>query len=212
MKTKNLIIIILLLTISKVNAQKTPTTTLTINDVYSSNTIVYYGLDFSNFRLIEPSRINEGADIRDVQFPAWNSFVLNVIPMSKMEKWFKKTSVIYSPIAVTISNSKVLDANVVARLPFKSEMTEIQKTISGYQKPTNLNNKIGMVVMVEYFQKNPREASAYVIFFDTSNGAIIESKNIITKNFDGNGLTNYWGEACQNFIKEYFDKTYSKGL
>lgn len=212
MKTKYKILTVLILLFLKINAQKIPTTTLTINDVYASNTIIYYGLDFSNFRLIEPARINEGAEIRDVQFPAWNGFVINSITMKKMAKWFKKTNVIYSPVAVTISNSKVPDGNVVMRLPFKSDMEDIQKTIAQYPKPSSTNNKIGMVVMVEYFQKNPKEASAYVIFFDTSNGAIIESKKVTNKSFEGNGLTNYWGEACQLFLKEYYDQTYSKGL
>lgn len=202
---------ILLLSFNQTTKQD-PTTKLTINDVYAANTIVYYGLDFSNFRLVEPDRINEGAEIRDVQFPAWNGFVMNTITMDKMAKWFKKTSVVYYPVPVTIANNKVSDANVVVRLPFKSDLTAIQKTILEYQKPANTTNKIGMVVSVEYFLKNTREASAYVIFFDISTGAIISSEKMTNKVANGNGLTAFWGQSCQFFIKDYYDMVYSKGL
>lgn len=47
-----------------------PSTKLTINDVYTANELVFYGFDFTNFRLVEPDRINEFSDIRDVQFAA----------------------------------------------------------------------------------------------------------------------------------------------
>ncbi|HLC82181.1 MAG TPA: hypothetical protein VJI69_00025 [Bacteroidia bacterium] len=217
MKTRFTIYILLLITsISLLSFtglyKQDPSTKLTINDVYSTNTIVYYGLDFSNFRLVEPDRINEGAEIRDVQFPAWNGFVMNTITMDKMAKWFKKTSVVYYAVPVTIANNKVADANVVVRLPYKSDMATIQKTISEYQKPSNTNNKIGMVVSVEYFQKNTREASAYIIFFEISTGAIISSEKMTNKVANGNGLTAFWGQSCQFFIKDYYDMIYSKGL
>ena len=91
-------------------------------------------------------------------------------------------------------------------------MATIQKTISEYQKPSNTNNKIGMVVSVEYFQKNTREASAYIIFFEISTGAIISSEKMTNKVANGNGLTAFWGQSCQFFIKDYYDMIYSKGL
>jgi hypothetical protein len=208
---KHSVITLLFIVLSSVGyAQKT---TLTLNDVYAANELIFYGLDFSNFRLVEPDRINEGEEIKDVQFPGWNLFVVNEIPMSKMEKWFKKLKVRYYPAAVNIINNKVSEKDVVVRLPFHSDINQAQKSILNYEKPTNPNTKIGMVVSVEYFQKKPLEASAYVIFFDISNGAIISSEKIITKDVgNAQGMMVYWGQSCMFFIKTYYDKFYSKGL
>ncbi len=195
------------------NKTKNSNTQLTIDDVYNSTEFIYYGLDFSNFRLVEPDRINDGAEIKNIQFPSWNSYLLNEISMNKMAKWFKKTKVIYNPVAVTVSNSKVSEKEVVARLPFKSDINDIQNTISTYEKPSSANTKIGMVISVEYFQKKPKEAAAYIIFFDISNGDIILSERVVTNLCaEGKGLTAFWGQSCMFFIKEYVDNIYSKGL
>jgi hypothetical protein len=216
MKNKlSIISVILVGTFNTFYAQKESknTTNLTINDVYTANELMYYGLDFSNFRLVEPDRINEGADIKNIEFPAWNAFVLNEITMKKMAKWFKKSNIVYNPTAVTIVNTRVSEKNVVARLPFHAELDDIKTTIANYEKPSNHNVKIGMVVCVEYFQKKPREAAAYFIFFDIENGAIISSERLTTKDVsDGKGITDYWGQSCTFFIKNYVDNIYSKGL
>jgi hypothetical protein len=212
---KNIIVILGLLFGITLNAQKATvkTTKLTLDDVYTANELIFYGLDFSNFRLVEPDRINEGVEIKNSQIPGWNSFLLNEVSMNKLAKWLKKTKVIYNPVAVTISNSRISEKEVVARLPFHSDLSDIQNTISSYEKPTTTNSKIGMVVSVEYFQRKPKEASAYVIFFDISNGDIILSERIVTKFCaEGRGLTEFWGQSCVFFIKNFVDNTYSKGL
>ncbi len=137
-----------------------------------------------------------------------------VVKAVKATNPLKKTKIEYNSVAVNAVNNKVNDKNVVARLPFKSEISDIQNTIYNYEKPNNPKNlKIGMVVSVEYFQKKPREAAAYVIFFDISNGVIVDSKRITTKDVsDGKGITAYWGQSCSIIIKEYVDRIYSKGL
>lgn len=216
MKTKKIATMLLaIFSLTYCYAQKEinfPTTKLTINDVYAANELVYYGFDFTNFRLVEPDRINEFSDIRDVQFSAWHAFVLNEITMGKLAKWFKKTTVTYSPIALTIANSRVPDANVVARLPVTMDPDGIKKSVMNYEKPSKSGNKIGMVVNVESFVKKTNETTAYVTFFEISTGAVIDSQKVTNKSASGNGLTAYWGKSLIIVLKQYYDDIYSKGL
>lgn len=195
-----------------------PTTKLTMNDVFSATELTFYGYDFTNFRLVEPDRIDEGAKIRDVQFAAWNAFVINEISMNRLAKWFRKSSITYYPVAVTILNSEVEDENIVTRLPYQADKEEIKQSIASYEKPKNSQGKIGMVVNVESFIHNDKQATGYVTFFEVSTGAVIYMEKMsITKPYgmDGvylHGITNYWGMACFIMLRDYFDDVYKKGL
>lgn len=187
-------------------------TKLTINDVYNESTLGFYGFDFSNFRLVQPDKLNDAEDIKDNLFPEWNAFVLQEFSMNKLAKWFKKTAFYYNPVPVTILNSKVSESDVVARLPFKTELSEIQKSIQKYEKPLNPKYKIGMVINVEYFEKKTKEASAYLTFFEVSTGTIIISERLTNKEAYGEGYTKYWGKSLAYIIKDYYDNIYKKGL
>src|SRR5689334_18503709 len=48
-------------------------TSMNMSMVKAAPAIVFYGLDFTNFSLLEAKRINEGAQIRDL-FPEWNMY------------------------------------------------------------------------------------------------------------------------------------------
>ena len=194
-----------------------PTTKKTMNDVYNASELTFYGYDFTNFRLVEPDRINEGAAIRDIQFSAWNAYVINEITMNKLAKWFKKSAINYSPVALTILNSKVEDGNVVARLPFVVEQDAIKRSIATYEKPKNAENKIGMVINVESFLESKKQATAYVTFFEISTGAVISMQEVrVSKPFgmDGvmlHGISKFWGQSCLDILRTYFDDTYKRG-
>ncbi len=195
-------------TSKKSNSAKT---NLTMNDVYSTTELVFYGFDFTNFRFIDEKYLNKGAEIRDSYFSSWNSFPLTEIPIDKMQKWFKKNKITYNPVNITILNSKVSSDNIVQTTPFTLSLNAIKETISKFDKPNNSTAKIGYIVDVEFFNKETKRTSAYVTFFDISTGAIISSENIINKEAGGNGLTTYWGKSLSFIIREYYDQIYSKG-
>lgn len=215
-RMKKILSIIILLSFSKSNfAQKEgniPTTKLTINDVYNASELSFYGYDFSNFRLVDPEKINAGADIKNIQFPAWNAFVLNEITMNKMTKWFKKITISYNPVAITIANNNVPEENVVNRLPFQAEMADIKNAITNYQKSKNSSNKIGMVINVEFFEKKTGDASAYITFFEIGTGAVISMQKITCNSAHVAGITEYWGSSLVKILKLYYDTVYVKGL
>lgn len=186
-------------------------TSLTMSDVYSAKELIFYGFDFTNFRLIDEEYLSKGAEIRDSYFSAWNSYPLSEIPVEKMQRWFDKTKITYNPVAVTMLNIKVSPDILVQKTAFTTSKEAIAKSIASYEKPSNSNIKIGYVVNVEYFNKETRTTSAFVTFFEISSGAIISSENFTIQEASGKGLTAYWGESLTFVLIRYYKDKYHPG-
>lgn len=189
-------------------------TSLASKDIITASEFVFYGLDFSNFSLIEEKRLKQADDIKNKYYPAWNKFFEDQVGVEKLKKWFAKTDVAYNPDPVTNINSMASTSKTVVANKYGCNIDSmpalISKSVSQYAKG-GANYKIGFVINIQYFDKATSEASAYCTFFDTETNAIISSKRVSVKKADGNGLTNYWGTSLIYIIKDYVDKIYRKG-
>jgi hypothetical protein len=190
------------------------TTSLTSNDVFTTTELAFYGLDFSNFSLIEGKRVKQAEEIKNKYFPAWNTFFEKQIGVEKLKKWLGKADVIYYPEPIANINSMTsLEKTVVADkygCNTDDMASLIAKSISQYSK-VETTCKIGFVINVQYFEKATNETAAYCTFFDIENNALISTKRIIVRKADGSGLTDYWGNSLIYIIKEFVDKAYRKG-
>ncbi|OFY83811.1 MAG: hypothetical protein A3K10_02835, partial [Bacteroidetes bacterium RIFCSPLOWO2_12_FULL_31_6] len=141
----------------------------------------------------------DGNDLVDKWIPAWNNLMAAEQDNFNLKRSFRKCCVFYDMTAVNqlnknIDPDKLLNSSETQIS--KATIQEMVKRYSGLEKKEGL----GLVFIIESFNKNRQTANLYVTFFD------IETKKVLLTEFMagrpvGFGLRNYWAGA----IKEILD-------
>jgi len=203
---KNIFLIFAILSSSLSKAQHNY---LTREDIKDAKQIIFFGYDFSHFKLADAKRIN---DKTITSFPpAWVGY-LNKL---KNEGYYadkldtKKVIFHFSYAEIIIRNLKNEDIASLTKQPIPID--SIQPIINRYQ--THFNEGIGFTIIVEYFDKMSNTSSAYFTFFDIASKKIIMNRNYSTSNnTQGYGMTKYWGNSLSETIFNYFERFYKKDL
>lgn len=186
-----------------------PASNMNMSQVKMASEIVFYGLDFSNFSLIEQKRTDEGQKIRDIHFPEWNTYFVKEIPEKTMARWLRKKNVTFDNSVVSKLNAQA-DPNkvAVASLNMGNMYESIKRSIAAYTTYDSRQQGIGFVINVEYFDRRKLETSAYFTFFDIATHSIISTERVSVRKAQGGGLTNFWGVGLFEVMKDYIDKKY----
>jgi hypothetical protein len=190
------------------SAAATSTTSMNMSHVKAAPAIVFYGLDFTNFSLLEEKRMNQGIQIRDM-FPDWNMYFGKEVPEKTISRWFRKSHVEADRSVVDKLNAQTDPSRVVASGPSYDNMYEkIKKSVASYASYDTHKEGIGLVMNVEYFDKRRLETAVYFTFFDIATHGVISSERIIVKKNGAGKLVTYWGPGLVEAMKDYVDKKY----
>ncbi len=169
-----------------------------IKDVLSSDTLVYFGLDFSKLQLVDAQKVGTEI-IVNKYFGAWINYI-------------EQSSIRNGALSVLLDNKVVLENTEQVQNLFKNKMNEnyiyftrtplildsIQEIVNNYNLP-KFNNKIGFVIILETFDKLTDRAIINFTFFDiTSKKVLWRIKS--TGPAYGIGMTNHWGRGSENAI------------
>ncbi len=176
--------------------------------VFTTDTLVYYGIDFSNCRLIGDFGNGGGADMKNKMFLQWNDIFVKEQGKYDLHKTFKKDVVIYDLNPVAIQNAKT-DENLIRT--FKSDYSLdpalVPKMVAKYEGG-EVKKGIGMVFIVDNYDKNKEIALVYVTFFDIASKKVLFSEEL--KGIPGGiGLRNYWSKALFMILQDIQDSKYS---
>lgn len=179
----------------------------TAKEIFSSNTIVWYGLNFTKAKMIgqfdQAMGAGEasGSDIKNKWIPAWNSIILTEPKNFKIKEAFHKDDVFYD-----IASNEKLNANINSEelMTFNSyKFDNAQKTVKDVV--TKLKGEktegIGVTFIVESFNKSLDEAVFYVTIFDIKTKNILIMERMVGKPV-GIGLRNFWAGAVKHVIKQ----------
>jgi len=183
-------------------------TNITEKDVFASNEIVFYGYDYSHFKLEEAKRIND-KNIKQY-IPAWIDFLNKHTNEKDLQKRFKKEKVIFNFDYTTSLINKINEDDLVTATRYTIQPNDIQKIINKYQ--IKEKQGIGFVVILESFEKERKRCNAYFTFFDISTKKIIMSDYFGANEADGYGLSNYWGVGLNATFGKYIADVYRKKL
>ena len=188
----------------------------TAKDVFNSKSIVWYGLNFSEARMIGQFDQAMGAgpatssDLKNKWIPGWNALIQTEQKNYKIKEAFQKDDVFYD---VTPTDKQNYDINNNELMSFNSYVfKDAQKTanaivskLSGSQKTEG----IGVTFIVESFNKSSDEAVIYVTVFDIKTKNILILERMVGKPM-GIGLRNFWAGAVKHVIKQITTDYYSK--
>lgn len=178
-------------------------------DILKADTIIWYGFDFSQLKLTNGDKVDQAATIKYRDGPAWVECLEESFTESELRKCFYKKYIINTES--TKSSFELLDDNnwVIVK-PFALDTGLIGNIIKQYD---HQNNKgIGLVVLLENFNKYQEEVSEFMVFFDIVSNEIIYLVRITGKTY-GIGMTKHWCDhGVVEITKDYLVRHLRKDL
>jgi hypothetical protein len=188
----------------------------TAKDVFSSKTIVWYGLNFTEAKMIGQFDQAMGAgpatanDLKNKWIPNWNSLIQTEQKNYKIKEAFRADEIFYDVTPTDkqnygIKTDELMSFNAFQFSDPKKTVGSIVSKLSGGQKTEG----IGVTFIVESFNKSIDEAVFYVAVFDIKTKNVLILERIVGKPM-GIGLRNYWAGAAKHVIKQITADYYGK--
>lgn len=177
-----------------------------VKDVFESREMIYYGLDFSQARFI--GRFDHGFGHRPASefemvnkyIPAWNALVINEPWSFDLKNTFWKKRVYYDLMPVETCNANINPEQVFTYNYHLISRNELEKHIQSYPEGEKKEG-LGLVFVVESFDKPARKGSFWVVFFDIKTKKILLSEHCEGKP-SGFGILNYWAGSLKNVLND----------
>jgi hypothetical protein len=180
--------------------------------VFSSNEIVWFGLDFSKAKFVGAFDQGmglgpaTGQDIKNKYAGGWNDLIAKEQPKYDLKKAFRKDNVIYDLKSMGEIN-KNLDAEAAMSYnEGKIDEKQIPDMIKKYV-PDVKKEGVGLSFIVENFNKNTQMADVYVTFFDIASKKLLFTEKVSGKAM-GVGMRNYWAGAIKDILKQIDETQY----
>lgn len=162
------------------------------SELFNSAKMIWFGVDMSRSKLVGVEGFTDPYDIQKRYVPAWNSLVLSEAEKYDVRKFFKKGEVVNDIVAVEAVNEKINPGEWVQTNSYtldKSEIAGMVKKYNGTEK-----EGLGLVFIVESFDKFKESGFIYVTFFNIATKEVILTEKLSAK-AGGFGVRNYWAKT-----------------
>jgi len=174
-------------------------------ELLQSTEVVWYGIDFSHSKFIgEFSQFSDAGtksseEIQVKYFPAWNNIVITESEKYNIKKFYGFDEV-KTDLELVKKNNAAADIDAIFDQAAKNDLSEekVQKIISSYQ--ISGKKGLGLVFIVDNFNKTEEQGSIYVTFFDLATKKVLLTKLYVGKP-GGFGLKNYWARVVYNVME-----------
>jgi hypothetical protein len=148
--------------------------------IYGNDTVIWFGADFSLFRLSNPKKMEQDEKLYEYIY-AWNLEYKNTISNVKLASWLKAKKVVNDKDFTDSAYESYLTSNWIIEDKHEITLDEIEEHLKNY---TSENSGIGLTFILENFKKEPSGPGAtskvhgYFIWFDIDSKKIIHSSKI----------------------------------
>jgi hypothetical protein len=167
-------------------------------DVFKVDNITWYGLDFSNIKLIGSEGFTDPYAIKNQFFYSWNNLIITETDKYDLAGFFHKSSV-ENDLSIVQERNMLPDPDeLVINTDYSLGEDEVKKIISEY----DITGKegIGLVFIMESFNKTKELGYMWVTFFDLETKEVLLSNKMSGKP-GGFGIRNYWAKSYYNVMK-----------
>ena len=178
--------------------------------VFTSNSMTWFGFDYSEAYFIGTEGFTNPDDIKNRYFDSWNNLILNEPDKFDIGKFFYKDEVENDLSVVSKRNAGVdINNRVTNDLSEAVPLDEnkVRKMINEYESEGNPEG-LGLVFIVESYDKISATGTYYVTFFDISTRKALLIKRMEGK-AKGFGLRNFWAGSYYAVMKSA-NKMYKK--
>src|SRR5690554_5519345 len=164
--------------------------------VAAATEITWFGLDLTQVNVV--AEVKPGKEVVDVYFVGWNNIIANERDKYDFAKAFKKDQVHYEIGMVGELNQQRDPSTVITQQRHEISEDELAKHIQTY---TTSGSGVGLVFVVENFDKPNEEGTIWVTFFDIESKRILLARKMSAK-AGGFGFRNYWARTVYNVLKD----------
>ena len=188
----------------------------TVKDLFQAKEIVWYGLNFTEARMVGSFDQAFGAgeasasEIKNKWMSAWNGLIIAEPQNYKLKEAFEKESVYFDIGPAEKANQSIKTGELMSANAFS--FADPQKSVKNALTRMNGGEKsagIAATFVVESFNKTTDEATVYAVVFDIKTKAVLISEKISGKP-TGIGLRNFWAGAMKQVIKQIQKSYYPK--
>ncbi len=166
----------------------------------STGKVIFYGVDFSNARLIGKEGFTNPVDLKDNYLPKWNHLIMNEEEKYDVKKAFKKSDIEYFYDVVTKRN-EAIDAEVlVSNSNHSISKEDVAKVVSELGNDTHTSG-YGAVIVVESFDKRSDLGTMWLTTFDIATLEIKKTQRMSAK-ARGFGVRNYWARTIFEVLEK----------
>lgn len=160
--------------------------------------ITFYGLDFSKARMVGTEGFSNPNDIVNRIFGEWNGLIVSEPDKYDVKSAFNKTEVTNDFSIVEKRNKAVKPDELVTNNSYSFD----EKTVDGIVRAYSSSNKgLGIVLVVEKFDKGQELASLFVTYFDAGSKKVLLTERVTAQPV-GFGFRNYWAGAIAKILKD----------
>ena len=157
--------------------------------VYEADTIIYYGIDFSNFGLFNPEKVGQEESIIKY-FPVWINGVHKAYSKDQMEAILKKeVEKNFQPVQ---ERYKLIRDEWIGFEKHTFETDKIQSIVKEYE--LDRTTGVGLVLIIENFNKEKEHARVNFTFFDIETREVLWSVESKGEAMSA-GMTKHWVNA-----------------
>jgi hypothetical protein len=176
-----------------------------IDKIKQAKEIHWYGLDFTKAKMIGSIGFTHPDIICDRYIKnKWNGIMFAESEKYDVNKVTKGKNVKIHLDYILKRNSVITTENLIINENYEITEVDVQELINAYPNDTGL----GLVFIVESFNKLQETANIWVTFFDTNSKEILKTKKYSTEG-GGFGVLNFWLGGVYDTFKE-LKKDYKK--
>ncbi len=171
-------------------------------EVFTSKSFTWYGLDFSNAKMIGPHGFNQPDRVVNQYFSAWNDLFIIEEKKYDLKKTFNKDFV-YTDLKTVTERNSLVDHNelvISANENYKLDNEQVKMIIKEYGTD-NGQRGVGLVFVVESFNKHNETGTMWVTFFDMESKGVLLTKKMEGK-AGGFGFRNHWARSIHNVLND----------
>lgn len=158
----------------------------------------FYGLDFSKSKMIGSEGFSNPYDVVEKYFRSINELIRNEAEKYNIRAALNKDQIEYDYSIVEKNNAAVSPSELVINTSHSVSDNDVVSLIKGYKTK---DSKLGVVFVVESFDKTAERANIIVTYFDPSTKQVLLTQRLNGKP-GGFGFRNYWAGAIANILKE----------
>ena len=182
---------------------------LDMKTLIESDSIVWFGWDFSQSRMNDFSKMSEGDLMVNKYIPAICDRLNNRLPPETIEKQLKKEKFSYDFGSIQKLYKKIDPNEFVIGTQYGFNIEKLKEIVSGYELPQKTG--IGLVINIIELNKVERYVTGFVTFFDIQSKEILWTTKMKGKPGSKYGLAMYWLEGVSElyayFIGDYYTRS-----
>jgi hypothetical protein len=177
-----------------------PQQTYHLNDIQNVKSITWYGLDFSKAKL--ENDFKQPKEVKQAYINGWNEYVSS--PQADIRTLLKKEHLDVDLSIVTERNLNFVN------FPEQLKKGIISQMISEYK--VHKTEGIGLVFIVDSFDKSQEKAFVWVTFFDIASKKVLLTEQESGKPKHSSSMVLHWGTAMLDIMSKVpeFYRTYQK--